>query len=118
MAGPGLSTSNVAATTGPPAWANTVSTMVNRFDNSGGTTGYVLMWNGSLWISSSIYAALPAGTTITLAKVAGAWPGVPTTRTDIIFIWKGPDPAPANVSSRTLGSAGILDGVDMNFVTP
>lgn len=60
--------------------------------------------------------ALP-GTTFTLLKVGGVWPGVQTNRTDLYFIWKGPDPSPPLVTSRTVGQAGILDGVDSRFVT-
>lgn len=79
---------------------------------------------------------LPAGSTLTVAKDAttGFWPasynadgtpnytggsasaGVrPTSRSDVIVIWKGPDPSPGIVSS---GTGGMLDNVDMRFVTP
>jgi hypothetical protein len=63
------------------------------------------------------YATLPAGSTITLTKPSGGtWPGVPTTRTDVIVIWKGADPSPSIVASRTLNSAGLLNGVDFRLV--
>lgn len=62
------------------------------------------------------WAAQPAGSTITLTKVAGVWPGVPTTRTDIVIIWSGADPSPTAVASRTLGVAGFLTNVDLRVI--
>jgi hypothetical protein len=80
--------------------------------------------------------ALPAGSTLTVQKdtVTGFWPasynangtpnysggsggaGIrPTSRGDVMVIWKGPDPSPGIVSS---GTGGMLDNVDMRFVTP
>jgi hypothetical protein len=59
---------------------------------------------------------LPAGTTITVAKDATTgWPARPTSRTDIVVAWKGQDPSPAIVSS---GTGGMLNNVDIRFVTP
>jgi hypothetical protein len=66
---------------------------------------------------SVLFDDLPAGVTLTLAKPSGgAWPGVPTVRTDLIIQWKGADPSPPVVASRTLGSAGMLDNVDLRIV--
>ena len=62
------------------------------------------------------YADLPPGTTITVAKDPTAgWPARPTSRADLVVQWKGPDPSPDIVSS---GTAGMLDNVDVRFVTP
>lgn len=65
--------------------------------------------------SSPSYANLPAGTTLTVLKMAGTWPARPTARTDIVVQWKGADPSPAIIAS---GTGGMLDNVDMRFVTP
>lgn len=60
-----------------------------------------------------------AGIPIVLVKVAGVWPGVPTTRTDIPIFWKGPDPSPPQTATvRTLGVAEMLNNVDMRLITP
>jgi len=61
------------------------------------------------------FAYLPAGTTLTVAKAAGVWPARPTSRTDIIVQWKGPDPSPAIVGS---GTGGMLNNVDIRMITP
>ena len=61
-------------------------------------------------------AMAPPYSTITLHKAAGVWPGVPTTRTDIIIVWAGADPSPSGVGSRTLSTAGFLTGVDLRLV--
>lgn len=61
------------------------------------------------------YAGLPAGTTLTVLKSGSSWPARPTSRADIVVQWKGADPSPAIVSS---GTGGMLDGVDVRFVTP
>jgi hypothetical protein len=61
------------------------------------------------------YANLPAGSTLTVAKSGGTWPARPTSRSDIIVQWKGADPSPTIVSS---GTGGMLDNVDIRFVTP
>jgi len=58
---------------------------------------------------------LPAGATLTVAKSAGVWPARPTSRSDIIVQWKGPDPSPSIVSS---GTGGMLDNVDIRMITP
>jgi hypothetical protein len=83
----------------------------------------VLTYNSSTskWINanstggSPTYANLPAGSTLTVAKSGGVWPARPTSRTDIIVQWKGADPSPSIVSS---GTGGMLDNVDIRFVTP
>lgn len=80
-------------------------------------------------------ASLPKGATITVTKdpTTGFWPASylsdgtpvytggsasaglrPTSRSDVIVWWKGPDPSPAIVSS---GTAGMLNNVDMRAVT-
>ncbi len=61
------------------------------------------------------HANLPAGTTLTVSKSSGTWPARPTSRSDITVQWKGPDPSPSIVSS---GTGGMLDNVDIRFVTP
>ncbi len=65
--------------------------------------------------ASPTYANLPAGTTLTVTKSGGTWPARPTSRNDIVVQWKGPDPSPSIVSS---GTGGMLDNVDMRFITP
>jgi hypothetical protein len=60
------------------------------------------------------YALLPAGTTLTVVK-SGVWPARPTSRSDIVVQWKGPDPSPSIVGS---GTGGMLDNVDIRLVTP
>lgn len=70
------------------------------------------------WINSSTpigYADLPAGVTITVFKSAGVWPARPTARTDLVVAWRGPDPAPAIITS---GTGGMLENVDKHEVTP
>ena len=62
------------------------------------------------------YGNIPAGSTITVTKSGGVWPGSPTSRSDVIIIWKGADPSPAIVASRTVGTAGMLDNVDIRLV--
>jgi hypothetical protein len=115
MAGPALPTSITAGvTTGEIADTVKAYTMLNRFDNSAGTTGQLLRWNGSLWISTDPITALPAGSTLTVIK-SGTWPARPTSRADIVVIWKGADPSPSIVSS---GTGGMLDNVDIRAVTP
>jgi hypothetical protein len=61
-------------------------------------------------------AGMISGSTITINKSGSTWPGVPTTRTDIVVIWAGADPSPPPVSFRTLGSPGLLDNVDYRVV--
>jgi hypothetical protein len=62
------------------------------------------------------YEDLPAGTTITLSKVNGVWPGVPTDNADTIIIWKGEEPSPPVVQTRVLGQPGMLDNVDIRMI--
>lgn len=64
---------------------------------------------------SPTLANIPAGSTLTVAKSGGAWPARPTSRSDVIVQWKGPDPSPSIVSS---GTGGMLDNVDIRFITP
>jgi len=74
--------------------------------------------NGVAGLDASILlpiALLPAGSTLTVQKSGGVWPARPTSRSDITVQWKGPDPSPAIVSS---GTGGMLDNVDVRFVTP
>lgn len=65
--------------------------------------------------SSPTVETIPAGSTLTVQKSGGIWPARPTARTDVVVQWKGPDPSPAIVSS---GTGGMLDNVDVRFVTP
>lgn len=62
-----------------------------------------------------VYDLLPASVTITVAKSAGVWPARPTSRSDIVVQWKGPDPSPAIVGS---GTGGMLNNVDIRLITP
>jgi len=57
---------------------------------------------------------LPAGSTITVQKSSGSWPSRPTSRGDIVVMWKGPNPSPSIVSS---GTSGMRDDVDVRLVT-
>lgn len=67
--------------------------------------------------NTSDFSVLPANSMITLTKSSGGvWPGVPTTRADIIILWKGADPSPTQVASRTLGQPGFLNNVDLRLV--
>jgi hypothetical protein len=49
---------------------------------------------------------LPSGSTITVVKSGSNWPARPTSRSDIVVVWEGADPAP------TTGGTGMLAGVD------
>lgn len=121
MAGPGLPTGLSSSSTGHISHHGLIHIIANLFDKDAvPASGQVPTWNGTVYVPADPsvgIAGLPAGSTITLIKAGGVWPGAPTTRTDIIIQWKGPDPAPSIVSSRTLGSAGMLDGVDIRLVT-
>lgn len=56
------------------------------------------------------YADLPAGTILGVIKSStSGWPSRPTSRSDLIFFWIGPSPAPTIVSS---GTGGMIDNVD------
>lgn len=57
------------------------------------------------------YSTLPAGVTLTVLKTGSTWPARPTSRTDLIVRWKGPDPSPA------VGGTGMVDNVDERAVT-
>ena len=88
---------------------------IPHFDSEGNVLdkqGYVLARRNEI----SSYEVLPPNTTITLSKVNGVWPGVPTSRADTIIIWKGEDPSPPIVSVRTVGEAAMLDGVDLRII--
>lgn len=62
------------------------------------------------------YAYIPPGTTITVVKDGTTgWPVRPTARADVVVAWKGQDPSPSIVAS---GTAGMLNNVDIRFVTP
>ena len=88
-------------------FANPADNQVLSYDNS------IQKWtNSSTPIS---YADLPAGVTITVFKSGGVWPARPTARTDLVVAWRGPDPAPAIVTS---GTGGMLENVDKHEVTP
>ncbi|GEM_PF-4553627 len=85
--------------------------------------GQYLRRTGGMWSNSNgpstggaiTLADIPAGSTITVAKSGTSWPARPTSRADVIVQWKGPDPSPAIVSS---GTGGMLDNVDIRFITP
>ena len=74
-----------------------------------------LAWTTSPTGTAPTLANIPSGSTITVAYTGSSWPARPTSRTDIIVQWKGPDPSPPIVSS---GMGGMLDNVDIRFVTP
>lgn len=89
---------------------NPANTQVLSYDSA------IAKWkNAASSGSSPTLANLPSGVTITVMKSSGSWPARPTSRTDIIVQWKGPDPSPSIVSS---GTGGMLDNVDIRFVTP
>lgn len=46
-------------------------------------------------LTSVTYSMLPSGTTLTVVKSGSVWPNRPTSRTDIVVVWKGAAPAPA-----------------------
>lgn len=58
---------------------------------------------------------IPAGSMLAVRKTGTTWPARPTARTDVIVNWIGADPSPAIVPS---GTAGMLDNIDIRFVTP
>jgi hypothetical protein len=66
--------------------------------------------------TSGDYERLPIGSTITITKSGGTWPGSPTGREDLVIIWKGAEPSPPIVSTRTVGVAGLLDNVDLRLI--
>lgn len=102
--------SNSIATGSDVLLSNPVSDQVLTYD------GTSAKWtNKVVPASTPSYANLPAGTTITVIKSGSTWPARPTSRTDIIVQWKGADPSPSIVSS---GTGGMLDNVDVRFVTP
>lgn len=82
--------------------------------NVSGTKGYFALPAGSSG-GSVTYADLPASTTLTVLKSGGTWPARPTSRTDIVVQWKGPDPSPVIVST---GTGGMIDDVDIRLITP
>jgi hypothetical protein len=64
----------------------------------------------------------PAGSLLVVAKTGGVWPGGtsstgvrPTSRSDVVVAWKGPEPSPAFITS---GTAGMLQNVDVRWITP
>ena len=87
------------------------SNVTVNYDDAAGTVTISSAGGGG----SPTYANLPAGTTLTVMKSGGVWPARPTARADIIVQWKGADPSPAIVAS---GTGGMLDNVDMRFITP
>jgi hypothetical protein len=122
MAGPTLPTSITAGvTTGEVADTLAVYSIVKQFDTAIGTASAndVLARNTSTGVyePEPLLSVLPAGVPIVIRKSGGVWPGVATTRTDLPHFWVGADPSPAIVSSRTLGSAGMLDNVDIRLIT-
>jgi hypothetical protein len=62
-------------------------------------------------LTSISWADMPAGSVGRVVKTAGVWPTRPTSRTDVMFIWQGADPAPS------VGGTGMLD-YDEHHVTP
>ena len=101
--------------TGPSAIFALADVTLNNPSNS-----QVLSYDSNIekWINSTktiSYADLPAGVTITVFKSGGVWPARPTARTDLVVAWRGPDPAPAIVTS---GTGGMLENVDKHEVTP
>lgn len=77
--------------------------------------------NGAPITGGSTLATIPAGSMIVVQKAGGIWPGGsasvgvrPTARADVTVVWKGADPSPSIIAS---GTGGMLNGVDMRFVT-
>lgn len=59
-------------------------------------------------------ARSPAGIVGFVVKSGSSWGARPTSRTDILVIWVGPDPSPPIVSS---GTGGMIDNLDVRMVT-
>ena len=95
-----------------------ISTATQTALNAKVSSSLVNAANGVAGLDSSVLlpvSLLPAGSTLTVQKSGGVWPARPTSRSDITVQWKGPDPSPSIVSS---GTGGMLDNVDVRFVTP
>lgn len=89
----------------------------NNINSSGsGHFGWAL---GALEIRAGAEAIhlneMPSKLTIVINKSGGVWPGVPTTRSDIVIVWRGANPPPPTVNSRTLDQPGMLLGVDIGL---
>lgn len=107
-----LNKPNIPNVTGTNTGDQTLSISGQTLTISGANGNSVTIPTGSATVD---YSTLPAGTTLTVAKTGSTWPARPTNRNDIIVQWKGPDPSPTIVSS---GTGGMLDNVDIRFVTP
>jgi len=84
--------------------------------NKGASGGYAPLVGSLLPVAN-----LTAGSMLTVVKSGGVWPGGtastgvrPTSRTDVVVAWIGADPSPGIVAS---GTAGMLDNVDLRFIT-
>lgn len=75
------------------------------YDDALGTVEIDAIGGGG--IDEITYADLPAGSVLWVEKSGGSWPARPTSRSDVLVIWKGADPDPSIVSS---GTAGALAG--------
>jgi hypothetical protein len=93
---------------------------------NGGTAGQFLKknsaTNGDATWADPVFsiASLPSGTLLVVRRNAdGTWPARPTNRTDLIVAWMGTfttsSGEPPIVSS---GTSGMIDGVDLRWVTP
>ena len=73
-------------------------------------------------IDSVAIADQPSGYVTAVAKVGSAWPNRPTTRTDVVVLWIGPDPAPDPVSSPAVNGMYSVDAStglrDLHIVSP
>lgn len=102
---------------GAPSALNTLAELAAAINNDPAFAGTVTDALNQRYLKSDVlnYASLPAGSTVTVSKVADTWPARPTSRADIVIIWKGADPSPLIVTS---GTGGMRDNIDLRFVTP
>lgn len=92
-------------------------TAAEQIANKGAASGYAPLDSGS----KVPVANVAAGAMIAVVKTGGVWPGGtastgvrPTSRSDVVVAWIGADPSPAIVAS---GTGGMLDNVDLRFIT-
>ena len=62
----------------------------------------------SIRTTAGSIASLPPGSYVRVDKAGGVWPARPTTRTDIVVVFRGADPDPATVVPPSV--AGMYSG--------